>query len=199
MSFENDSWPDSRLMLYRKPVLLALAAAFLLTLASTTWAQSISGFPEYQVKAEMLFRIAEFVSWPTDTFSDPDQPFVIAIAGRDPFNSYLLKRALNERIHNRKVSVVQFEADKQEEYHLIFIEKSEQKHLEELLAEVTGKPVLTVGDTDEFAKHGAHIGFQVIEGRMRFNVNIGSAEKSQLQIPAALLRLASRIYGELKK
>lgn len=34
---------------------------------------------------------------------------------------------------------------------------------------------------------------------MRFNVNLGSAEKSRLQIPAALLRLASRIYGELKE
>lgn len=180
-------------------VLLAMTGILFLMIALTARSQASSGFPEYQVKAEILFRIAEFVNWPAETFNHPDQPFIIAIAGRDPFNSYLLKRAGNERIHNRRVIVVQFEADNSQGYHLIFIEKSEQKHLDELLSEVTGKPVLTVGDTDEFAKHGAHIGFQIIDGHMRFNVNLDSAEKSRLQIPAALLRLASKIYGELKR
>lgn len=193
----NDRWPDRRLNACKIPVSLVLV--FLLTLGSTLWAQSKPGFPEYQVKAEMLFRIAEFVSWPAEAFSNPDQPFVIAIAGRDPFDSYLLNRAGAEKIHDRKVAVVQYEAKKHHEYHLVFIEKSEQKHLDELLSEVNGQPVLTVGDSEEFAKKGAHIDFQIIEGRMRFNVNLGSAEKSRLQIPAALLRLASRIYGELKE
>jgi len=180
-------------------VLLILALGFLLRMSSTAWAQSKPGFPEYQVKAEMLFRIAEFVSWPVETFATPEQPFVIAIVGRDPFDSYLMNRAEAEKIHDRKVAVVSYETKKHHEYHLVFIEKSEQKHLSELLAEVNGQPVLTVGDSEEFAKNGTHIDFQVIEGRMRFNVNLGSAEKSRLQIPAALLRLASRIYGELKE
>ena len=178
---------------------IALVLALLLTINSAAWSQVGSGFPEYQVKAEMLFRIAEFVNWPAEAFSDPDQPFVIAIAGRDPFNSYLMTRADAAKIHDRRVAVVQYDAKKHNEYHLIFIEKGEQKHLEDLLAEINGQPVLTVGDTGEFTQHGAHIGFQIIDGRMRFNINLGTAEKSRLQIPAALLRLASRVYGELKK
>ncbi|HAE37247.1 MAG TPA: hypothetical protein DCG57_01260 [Candidatus Riflebacteria bacterium] len=195
----NDRRLDSRLKADKQPVLLTLALAFLLATGSTAWSQTSSGFPEYQVKAEMLFRIAEFVNWPSEAFSGPDQPFVIAIAGRDPFNSYLISRAVAERIHDRKVRVVPFEEDNHQSYHLVFIEKSEHKRLDELLSGVAGQPVLTVGDTDEFAKHGAHIGFQIIEGRMRFNVNLSSAEKSRLQIPAALLRLAKRVYGELNK
>ncbi|PKL43520.1 MAG: hypothetical protein CVV42_20130 [Candidatus Riflebacteria bacterium HGW-Riflebacteria-2] len=178
---------------------ITLVLAFLLTMNSAAWSQVSSGFPEYQVKAEMLFRIAEFVNWPAEAFSDPDQPFVIAIAGRDPFNSYLITRADAAKIHDRRVAVVQYDAKKHNEYHLIFIEKGEQKHLEDLLAEINGHPVLTVGDTGEFTQHGTHIGFQVIDGRMRFNINLGTAEKCRLQIPAALLRLASRVYGELKR
>lgn len=147
----------------------------------------------------MLFRFAEFITWPEETFADPDKPFVIAIAGHDPFNSYLTTRANAKKIHDRKVAIVSYKKQKHDEYHVIFIEKSEGKDLKELLTEVNGQPVLTVGDSDEFVKNGAHIGFHVIGGRMRFEINLGSAEKSRLQIPSTLLRLASRVYGELNK
>src|SRR5690348_16722470 len=44
---------------------------------------------EYAVKATYLYKLAPFVNWPPTTFTAPDEPFRICVAGQDPFDDYL--------------------------------------------------------------------------------------------------------------
>jgi hypothetical protein len=53
---------------------------------------------EYQVKAVFLFNFTQFVSWPRESFADPQAPFVIGILGRDPFG-----RALDDAVRGEQV------------------------------------------------------------------------------------------------
>jgi len=179
----------------------------------TTAPAMAAGFPEYQVKAEMLFRLAEFVEWPAGCLSprigDSGAPgsspasagaFVIAIAGPDPFDSYLLTRARAERIHDRTVRVCMYDPEAPpNSYHLLFIGRGEQERLSRILTATAAQPVLTVADTEAMCQRGAHIGFQMAEGRIRFHVNLAAAAASRLSLPPALLRLAARVYGESRR
>jgi YfiR/HmsC-like len=44
---------------------------------------------EYEVKAAFLFRFAEFVEWPADTFKGTSEPFTYCTIGDDPFRGAL--------------------------------------------------------------------------------------------------------------
>jgi hypothetical protein len=55
--------------------------------------------------------------------------------------------------------------------------------------------VLTVGETEQFVQDGGIIGFLLAEKKMRFEINLESAEKSGLKISAKLLALAKTVVG----
>jgi hypothetical protein len=40
---------------------------------------------EYQVKAVFVYNFSRFVEWPPQSFTAPNEPFVIGILGSDPF------------------------------------------------------------------------------------------------------------------
>ncbi|MFZ2958083.1 MAG: YfiR family protein [Candidatus Ozemobacteraceae bacterium] len=152
------------------------------------------GFPEYQVKAKLLIRMAEFVDWPEGTFPSPEAPFIIAIAGKDPFGSYLENLVTKEKIKDHPILLTHFASDAEPgRCHMLFIAKTEVSRLDRILSRIDGSPVLIVSDTEAMNRKGVHISFHMSEGRMRFQINLGSAKKSRLVITSQLLRLATKI------
>lgn len=175
-----------------------LPFVFFLILIFPMFSQAVGGgFPEYQVKAEMLFRIAEFVDWPSDSFFSPPRAFVIGIAGRDPFGAYLTNKARARKIHGTEVEIRKFGPDDSPEtFHLVFIAREERGELASILKKIGNRPILSVADGESFSSEGVHIGFLLVDGRVRFNVNLDTATRSGLTIPAGLLRLAARVFKE---
>ena len=172
---------------------------FLLLLPTFSPALMVSGggFPEYQVKAEMLFRIAEFVDWPAGTFPRQDKPFVIGIAGKDPFGPYLTGKAKTQKIHGAFVEIRAFDPEAaSDSFHLVFISEQERDKVSSLLKKIAGRPILSVSDGEGFSRDGVHVGFLTVDERIRFNINLGSAKQSGFVFPANLLRLAARVYRE---
>ena len=52
------------------------------------------------------------------------------------------------------------------------------------------RPILTIGDEKDFARHGGVIGLFTEQNRLRFSVNIENARRAGLKISSALLQLA---------
>ena len=50
---------------------------------------------EYQVKAVFVYNFTRFVEWPSQTFTAPDEPFVIGVLGSDPFGHAMWVTAVN--------------------------------------------------------------------------------------------------------
>ena len=161
---------------------------------------SLAGeFPEYLLKAQLLIRIAEFVDWPDGTFSSPKEPFIIAIVGKDPFGTYLETLARKEKIKDRPIILRRFAPDADPApCHMLFVANAEQYHLERILSRISGSSVLIVGDTETMTKKGVHVGFLMIGGRIRFQINLRSAKACRLVIASQLLRLATKITDEEK-
>ena len=170
------------------PVRVALLAVVLLgsvpVLADTA-------SKEYQVKAVFLFNFANFVDWPATSFPAAATPFVIGILGDNPFGTYLDDVVRGEKIGNHPVELRRY--DREDEIgtcQVLFINRSEIDRLEAIRATLKARHVLTVGETDEFARNGGIIAFVVRSGKLRLKINLEAARASNLTISSKLLRSA---------
>ncbi len=146
---------------------------------------------EYQIKAVFLFNFAQFVDWPPAAFSDPQAPLIIGVLGDDPFGSFLDQTVRGEKVNARPLVVRRYRAVAEvDTCHILFICGSEAGRLENILASLKGRSVLTVGDMDGFAQRGGMIRFATENNRIRLRVNLAAAKAAQLTLSSKLLRPA---------
>jgi hypothetical protein len=180
-----------------------LAAAFLAALLSSAGAHLVlaqqNASSEYQVKAAFLFHFAQFVEWPPDSFKDADSPITYCTIGEDPLSGALDQSLSGKTIGARPLRVQHLKPPQQAQTcQVLFIGASETRKLREIMASVSGRPILTVGETEHFAADGGVIGFSVEANKVRFDINLEAAEKANLKISARLLTLAKTVIGNPK-
>lgn len=143
-----------------------------------------------QAKANMLWNIAKFVEWP-GLAPDPSTPLVVTILGEDDLAADLAGVLSSKMVNGRPV-FVRFARRPQDARgsQILYVAATEVPRLAEVLAAVDLLPVLTVSDAPGFATHGGMLGFTQIGEKVRFEVNLGHAEKSGLKLSAKLLALA---------
>jgi hypothetical protein len=168
------------------PVLVALAF-----LATTSAAQEPT---EHEVKAAFMFHFARLVTWPSwPSVAEPDAPFEIAVVGRDPFGDALESTIGSTRVQGRPIRVrrAPTAAALERPPQLLFVADTDPSAARRALAAVEARPVLTVGEAPGFAESGGMIGFRLTpDGRVTFDVNLASAERSGLRVSSQLLRVA---------
>ena len=81
------------------------------------------------------------------------------------------------------------------ECHVLFINRSENKYLEQILTQVEGYPVLVVSDTPRFAERGVGINLYIQGNRVRFEINVEAIDRSGLRVSSGLLNLAKIVSG----
>jgi uncharacterized protein DUF4154 len=151
---------------------------------------------EYQVKAAFLFHFAQFVDWPAEVFKDADSPLTYCTLGEDPFHG-ALDATLNGKTVGARAFRVQHFKQVQElrECQVLFLGAAEKKILAAELERLRGAPILTVGESESFAQEGGMISFFLEDNKVRFNINLGAAERAKLKISARLLALAKTVIG----
>jgi len=73
---------------------------------------------------------------------------------------------------------------------LIFIPEGQEEQFAVALQTLGNAPVLTVGETEGFAREGGMIRFYEEDNRLRFEINPNAAQKAGLRISSRLLKLA---------
>jgi hypothetical protein len=149
---------------------------------------------EFQVKAAYLYNFGRFVQWPDEGRADRDESFEICVLGMDPFGQALDATLAGGTIDGKSVAAKRI-AKPQEvnSCRILFISSSEENHLKEDLAALDKTRVLTVSDIPRFSERGGMIGF-VLEGdRVRFDVNLDSAQGAGLTLSSELLKVATNV------
>lgn len=166
-----------------------LPAALTASLLACGDAAHASGINE--TKSEMLWNIAKFVQWPDAALATSKGQIVFTILGEDDLAAELAA-LLSSKTINGKPVFVRFARRAQDARgsQILYVAGSEVPHLDAVLLEVAGAPVLTVADAPAFATHGGMVGFAGDSGKVRFEINLGQAERSGLRISAKLLALA---------
>jgi hypothetical protein len=145
---------------------------------------------EYQVKAAFLFNFAQFVKWPGTSFANADAPFCIGILGDDPFGEALQEIIQGEAIDNHKLVVRHGQSFTDlQDCQMIFISKSQEDHMAQILSELDSKPILAVSEIESFAQNGGAINFYLQEGKVRFEINPSSARRGGMKVSSQLLNL----------
>lgn len=145
---------------------------------------------EYEAKAAFLFNFVKFVEWPSQAFADDSSPLIIGVVGDDR-SSDVIEQMINGKTANgRRLVVKRFSNSKALTYcHMVFVRSSERDRIRQTLA-AAGSGVLTVGETENFARWGGIINFTIVDGKLRLEINQTSAERAGLKISAKLLSLA---------
>jgi hypothetical protein len=146
---------------------------------------------EYQLKAVFLFNFAQFVEWPSQAFADAQTPLVIGVLGKDPFGAYLDETVRGETVNNRSLVVQRYgRVEDINTCHILFISRSEGDRLEQILARLRGRNILTVADAEGFAPPGVMIRLVTVENKIRLRINLEVAQAANLKISSKLLRTA---------
>ena len=149
---------------------------------------------EYQVKAAYLYGFGRFVDWPPGAATSGDGAFVLCVLGDDPFGRLLDQTVEGGQLKNQPVVVRRIgRAEDAAACDTLFVSGSEQSRLPRLLSLLDHRPVLTVGDSPQFAERGGMIGFTMEGNHVRFTVNLAAAREAGLMLQSELLRVAAAV------
>jgi hypothetical protein len=160
--------------------------------ASQPLGDNLPSSKEYEVKAALFYWFAQFVVWPADAFSHEDSPIVIGIVGSDPFGTIIDHAIVDKKINRRPLVVRRLGVEPAiRQCHMLFISSSESGRIEKVMELAKDLPVLTIGETDQFAKKGGMIHLVLLQnGSVGMEINNTAAKQAQLNISSRLLNLA---------
>ena len=151
-----------------------------------------AGYEEYELKAGFLYNFFHFIKWPDRSFDAPNSPFVLVIVGGGGMDRTIEHALQNTFVGARPLKVIiTSSAEDLGRAHMVFFLESYKNHdLPKVLAQLKGKPVITVGEEKNFITLGGDINFVQKGAKIKFQINPTSTEKADLKISSRLLMLA---------
>ncbi len=151
-----------------------------------------------QMKIAFIIHFIEHTKFPDEAFKSPKEMIQIGILGDDPFGDELESFLTHYRINGRSLRVRRKKnASDLWGCQVIYISKSEQDKLPDILDYFRRYPTLTIGDNLKgFIEQCGIINFVTVDNKpYRFELNIEAAQKSNLVLDVGLFRMAQRIVA----
>ena len=166
-------------------LLRSLSVVFLLACVPSAWADEA---PEYRLKAEYLYRFAQFTEWPVEAGNTLN----LCVHGTDPFGTEL--DALQGKLVERRNIVVlrNVNADALAGCQIIYIAPA-AADVRQVLEQIKGRPVLIVADTPGAARLGVTLNMSVVKGHVSFEANMQAARSARINLSSRLLRFATEV------
>ena len=179
---------------------MPLAARLLLPLALlfTTLAARGAGdesLVEYQVKAAFVCKFGNYVDWPVQALGGAGEPLRIGVLASAAVVEEFRRTTAVASVAGRTVEVRRLQrGEAPDGLHVLFVSRSMSAQAGELLAQLQGRPVLTVTELDPGTATGM-INFVVVDDKVRFDIQLPPAAQSGLKISVRLLGVARRVEG----
>jgi hypothetical protein len=158
--------------------------------AGPALAQALDRPSEHAVKAALLLNFARFAEWPAGSPQAAAASVSICVIGRDPFGPVLERTVAGRSASQRPVVVRRPGGEELKLCHVVFVSSSEAGRIGEVLDTLADQAVVTVGESDSFARRGGLIGLVVEHDFVRFEVNLAAARRSRIELSSKLLGLA---------
>jgi hypothetical protein len=188
---------ESRPLPLKRGLGFALVLAMFLTGALHN-AKAAGGPDSDQLKAAYLFNFAKFVAWPEDRFDSDGSALVFCMVGDDPLNGALDKVTSGRSVQGRQIEIQNFATPASASTcHILFLGSGAVGGQPgDVLKNYNGGGVLTVGESEGFAKDGGVANFFVDGKKVRFEINKQAAQDQGLKISSRLLKLARIVSTE---
>ncbi len=174
--------------------LLWLAPAAILTLYAVNPVLSAPAYSEDAVKAAYLYRFTQYIEWPEA--ASAAEPFTIAVLDAPGVAAELRRILPNHRIKNSAAQVREIaRAQDLGSAQMLYIGSAQIDRVRTAIAALAARPVLVVTDSEQGLAAGSILNFVMLEHRVRFEVSLIAADRSQLRISAELLGVATRVQS----
>lgn len=186
-------------MTHSRTLVLIVAA-----LAGLLAAARADGSTESEVKLALTYNIARFVTWPAG--ERPGQrAFRLCVAGGEPLR--IAKANLSSRrIDNRAIEVVPVtepvsstDGGAAARCDLLYLSSESAATADALMDGLTGRPVLTVSDREDFAVTGGIVELARAGDRIAMRINVDASRRAGLAISSQLLALATVVSDESER
>lgn len=150
---------------------------------------------ENTIKAAMLRKFVEFIDWPGANAPKTSlQVHVCFLGAAPPADMTSIFEKTSEK-STLKFSVKQISTPQNAgaACQIVFVTSAKEGAMADTIAKLGGQPVLVTSDIEGFADAGGMIGFEIIGGKVRYNVNKGAFSKAGLKIDAQLLEIANKV------
>lgn len=153
---------------------------------------------EYELKAIYLYNFLQFVQWPAEKCRLPGgRAQEIVVIGDASLQTVLRSLQAKLREKDKELTLV-FHDSYQEGMDLsrcclLFIAASERRNLPEILKDIDGRHILTVGDANDFIEAGVMITLLSRNNRIRWAVNRKPVADAGLKMSVKLLEIAEKV------
>ena len=144
---------------------------------------------EYQVKAAFIYNFIAFTHWPESMGGTIN----LCVYGEDHFGSEIDKLQ-NRSVDKRNIKVMRLDNPKKlTDCQVIFFSKPVSNDLSGILSSLNNQPILTLADNPAAVPQGIIINMNLVNDKIVFDINLGAARKSGLDISSKLLQLAAKV------
>jgi len=172
-----------------------LGLAILALVAGVLPARAASPRGEYEVKAAFLYSFIHFVAWPEAVAAR--DTIVVGIVGTDPFGPVIDQLFAGRAPAGRPIVIRRFDSFADvSPCHILFVGGTRKKSLAGGLERLRSKPMLTVGEQDDFATAGGIVRLKMVGDHVRFDVNVAAADSAHLKLSSNLLKVADSVLGQ---
>jgi hypothetical protein len=150
---------------------------------------------ESKVKAAYLYKFGSYVDWPEQAFAGgPSAPLLIGVIDAGPLADELAGMVVGRSINGRPLQIRKLQpGDPLTGLNVLFVGRSHNGRLADILAAARAQPILTVTEADNALSVGGIINFVPVDGRLRFEVAPRTASLCHLVISARLLAAAYKV------
>lgn len=181
---------------HRRPAVLVLV--ILALLAGRPGLATAEDSLEAKVKTAYIYHLLQFAREPAPASPEaPQRPLHLAILGDDPI-APLLEQLAREPMTGRALHISRLpeNADLDPSIHVVFLGRSLDKRLPQVLSRLHELPVLTISDIPLFPQRGGSIGFVKDRGKVRLQINLDQVKRQGWHIHAKVLEVARVVTAE---
>lgn len=182
----------------------ALLAGLVLALTQVpARAQQVDPLKEAQVKAGYLVNFLRYTSFPERPGEAEGGPWRIMVVRDEALRAALEAAARSDlRVHERAIAVVPVASQVETgvgglpTVDLVYISDEGSRRDQQLVRALSGTPVLTVGESEDFIEQGGMLRLRLEGAGIVFDANLDALRAAGLSMSAKALKLARLLHPE---
>jgi hypothetical protein len=147
-----------------------------------------------QVKARYIYNFIKYITWPKTGNTSKTLP--IGIVNSEEARKELLSITKGKTAYEKNIEVLaSSEKGPFQGLMIVYLNENSREWTSEILAQVP-KGTLTIGEAPTFLARGGMIEFKLVDGKVRFGVNLAAMRAAGFEVDSKLLAVAEEVQGK---
>jgi hypothetical protein len=151
---------------------------------------------EHELKAAFLYNFAKFIRWPAPQPPSSPPPLLICLMAAPTIAQSLREQTQGKVLDSRAVVIRELSAPADMGSCQILFLGASGKKAQEFLQHVQQLPIVTVGEDEQFLRHGGMIRLYLQDAKLRFAIHLDAASRAGVTISSSLLGVAQIVHDE---